>query len=230
MSKKSDGTLGAEAIREHDNQQGGIDIETNDHRMNTLVRPYSLELIRSASRLDPGINPFLSSHPSLDPSCKEQFNAKKWARALLQHSAQHPQKYPRLESGVAYRNLSIHGFGTETDYQKDVLNVLWQAPMMVKQFFSNKRQKIDILREFDGIIKKGEMLLVLGRPGSGVSTLLKTIAGETRGLHVGPYSHLSYQGRYSIPNSAFAVAGRGCHIRLLITDLLFRNTHRDNAQ
>lgn len=29
---------------------------------------------------------------------------------------------------------------------------------------------------------------------SGVSTLLKTIAGETNGLHLDPNSHISYQG------------------------------------
>jgi ABC-type multidrug transport system ATPase subunit len=33
----------------------------------------------------------------------------------------------------------------------------------------------------DGVVKEGEMLLVLGKPGSGATTLLKTIAGETRG-------------------------------------------------
>lgn len=195
MSKPSDDTLHAKAIQEHDHQRNDMDIEANDTHVNEIVRPYSLDLIRSASRLDPGINPFLSDHPALDPNCREEFNAKKWARALLQHSYHQPEDYPRLEAGVAYRNLSVHGYGTDTDYQKDVLNVLWQAPMMIKQALSNRRQKIDILREFDGIIKSGEMLLVLGRPGSGVSTLLKTIAGETQGLHLGDHSHFSYQGQ-----------------------------------
>lgn len=34
-----------------------------------------------------------------------------------------------------------------------------------------------ILREFNGLLKPGEMMLVVGRPGSGCSTLLKTLAG-----------------------------------------------------
>ncbi|KAL2884521.1 Multidrug resistance protein [Colletotrichum sp. CLE4] len=218
MSKPSDDTLHAKAFQEHDDHRNNMDIEANDAQVNALVRPYSLDLIRSASRLDPGINPFLSDHPALDPSCREEFNAKKWARALLQHSYHNPEDYPRLEAGVAYRNLSVHGFGTDTDYQKDVLNVLWQAPMMIKQAVSKRRQKIDILREFDGIIKSGEMLLVLGRPGSGVSTLLKTIAGETQGLHLGDHSHFSYQG---IPMETMHKRFRGEVIYQAETDIHF---------
>jgi len=38
------------------------------------------------------------------------------------------------------------------------------------------------------------MLVVLGRPGSGCSTLLKTIAGETNGFFVDERAHLNYQG------------------------------------
>ncbi|KZL71217.1 multidrug resistance protein cdr1 [Colletotrichum tofieldiae] len=216
--KESDDTLRAKAIRRHDHQQDDMDIEANDPRVNDLVRPSTLELVRSASRLDPDINPFLSSHPSLNPSCRDEFNAKKWARALLQHSRHHPQHYPRLEAGVAYRNLSVHGYGTDTDYQKDVLNVLWQAPMMIKQFFSKRQQKMDILREFDGIVKSGELLLVLGRPGSGVSTLLKTIAGETQGLHLGSHSHFSYQG---IPMETMHKRFRGEVIYQAETDVHF---------
>lgn len=190
----SDDTLHAKTLHTTYQYQDETDVE-NDSRLNEVIRPRSMELIRTVSRIDPTINPFLSSHPSLDPNCREQFNARKWAKALLQHSAHNPEEYPRLEAGVAWRNLSVHGFGTDTDYQKDVLNVLYQAPLMAKQFLSNRRQKIDILREFDGLVRSGEMLLVLGRPGSGVTTLLKTIAGETEGLHLDKHSHFSYQGQ-----------------------------------
>ncbi|KAF9878804.1 hypothetical protein CkaCkLH20_03704 [Colletotrichum karsti] len=217
-STPSDDTLHTKTIQEHEQQQDETDIEVNDGRMNDLVRPYSLDLVRSASRLDATINPFLSSHPSLDPRSPDQFNAKKWAKALLQHSSHHPERFPRLEASVAWRNLSVHGYGTDTDYQKDVLNVLLQGPMMVKQFFSNRRQKIDILRDFDGIVKSGEMLLVLGRPGSGVSTLLKTIAGETEGLHLGSHSHFSYQG---IPMETMHREFRGEVIYQAETDIHF---------
>ena len=38
------------------------------------------------------------------------------------------------------------------------------------------------------------MLVVLGRPGSGCSTLLKTISGETHGFYIDQKSEINYQG------------------------------------
>ncbi|KAK2777591.1 multidrug resistance protein cdr1 [Colletotrichum kahawae] len=215
----SNDTLREKTIQEQHHQSDETDLDVSDDGVNELVRRYSLELVHTSTRPNSSfVNPFLSKDPSLDPSSREHFNAKKWTRSLLQHSDHDPEKFPRLEAGVAWRNLSVHGFGTDTDYQKDVLNVLLQGPMMIKQFFSNRRQKIDILREFDGIVKSGEMLLVLGRPGSGVSTLLKTIAGETNGLHLESHSHLSYQG---IPMETMHKAFRGEVIYQAETDIHF---------
>ena len=54
--------------------------------------------------------------------------------------------------------------------------------------------KIQILRNFEGLVKSGEMLVVLGRPGSGCSTLLKTISGETHGFFIDEQSKINYQG------------------------------------
>lgn len=54
--------------------------------------------------------------------------------------------------------------------------------------------KFQILHGFDGLIRPGEMLLVLGRPGSGCSTLLKGLAGETQGFDVSSESEIRYRG------------------------------------
>lgn len=54
--------------------------------------------------------------------------------------------------------------------------------------------KIQILRDFEGLVRSGEMLVVLGRPGSGCSTLLKTISGETHGFFIDESSNINYQG------------------------------------
>ncbi|KAF8904005.1 ABC-2 type transporter-domain-containing protein [Mucidula mucida] len=58
----------------------------------------------------------------------------------------------------------------------------------------NHGRRIDILRDFEGLVKAGEMLVVLGRPGSGCTTLLKSIAGETHGFYVEQDAHINYQG------------------------------------
>jgi ATP-binding cassette subfamily G (WHITE) protein 2 (PDR) len=66
---------------------------------------------------------------------------------------------------------------------------------LFKRLIGRRQQtKIQILRDFDGLVRSGEMLVVLGRPGSGCSTLLKTIAGETSGFFVDSNAYINYQG------------------------------------
>ena len=62
------------------------------------------------------------------------------------------------------------------------------------------------------------MCLVLGRPGSGCSTFLKTISGETHGLHISTESNLQYQG---IPASIMHSDFRGEVIYNAETDVHF---------
>lgn len=57
-----------------------------------------------------------------------------------------------------------------------------------------KKQKIQILRNVDGLVRSGEMLIVLGRPGSGCTTFLKTLAGETHGFYLEAETSIHYQG------------------------------------
>lgn len=40
----------------------------------------------------------------------------------------------------------------------------------------------ELLSNFDGCVRPGEMLLVLGRPGSGCSTFLKVFCNQTAGF------------------------------------------------
>lgn len=40
-----------------------------------------------------------------------------------------------------------------------------------------------IIKDFSGIVKDGEMLLVLGRPGSGCSTFLRSLANDRKPYH-----------------------------------------------
>jgi ATP-binding cassette subfamily G (WHITE) protein 2 (PDR) len=142
------------------------------------------------------INPFLGSsgNPALDPH-SGKFSARAWCKALLAIQSRDPERYPERTAGIAYKNLSVHGFGVPTDYQKTFGNYPLEIGGLV-QTLVGKRQKtkIQILRDFDGLVRSGEMLVVLGRPGSGCSTLLKTIAGETSGFFVDGSSHLNYQG------------------------------------
>lgn len=63
-----------------------------------------------------------------------------------------------------------------------------------RNYISREKQGVQILEGLDGLIRAGEVLLVLGPPGSGCSTFLKTIAGEPRGTQVNTGSVFNYQG------------------------------------
>ncbi|KAI5287946.1 hypothetical protein KEM54_005599 [Ascosphaera aggregata] len=141
------------------------------------------------------VNPFteLKEGSSIDPD-SPNFNARAWIKNLLSIQSRDPDRYPRRTAGFSFKNLSVHGFGTPTDYQKDVFNVTLEVGSIARTIFGGGKNKIQILRNFDGLVKSGEMLVVLGRPGSGCSTFLKSISGEMNGIYLDENSYLNYQG------------------------------------
>ncbi|KAL8420361.1 hypothetical protein RB594_003230 [Gaeumannomyces avenae] len=142
-----------------------------------------------------GGNPFVvaSSDPesSLNPNGKN-FSAQAWARAVAEMVSAEGAAF--RTSGVCFQNLDVFGFGAATDYQKTVSNVWLETVGLARRLLGQGQTRIDILRGFDGVVRKGEMLVVLGPPGSGCSTLLKTIAGETDGIFIEDKSYFNYQG------------------------------------
>lgn len=116
------------------------------------------------------INPFLASeNPSLNPN-SAKFSSKAWLEALMGITSRDPERYPKRVAGVAYKNLSAHGFGDPTDYQKTFGNYPFELPSVAKRLIGRgKKTRIQILRNFDGLVKSGEMLVVLGRPGRSAS-------------------------------------------------------------
>ncbi|KJZ71808.1 hypothetical protein HIM_08828 [Hirsutella minnesotensis 3608] len=104
------------------------------------------------------------------------------------------QDFRRL--GLCLENVSVFGYGTSARFQKTVGNIWLALPGMVRRFISSEatEDRVNILRGFDALIHPGDMCLVLGPPGSGCSTLLKTISGDTQGLHVSRDSYFNYHG------------------------------------
>jgi len=116
-------------------------------------------------------NPFNSADPRLQPN-SDQFNVKTWVKTLMQIISRDPELYPNRTAGVSFRDLSVHGFGSQQDYQKDVSNLWMEGIDVLRNVLGGGRpggktgeRKIQILRNFDGLVKSGEMLVVLGRPG-----------------------------------------------------------------
>lgn len=110
-------------------------------------------------------NPFAcSTDATLDPN-SSQFDVKRWITTFFHSVSQDPRRYPLRSAGISVRDLSVHGYGSSVAYQKDFLNVLLQAVDMVAGYLNRKEQKIQILKDHDALLRSGEMLLVLGRPG-----------------------------------------------------------------
>lgn len=139
-------------------------------------------------------NPFVADADSVLNPKSANFSAKEWAKAIVELIS--PSNTSLRSAGVCFQNLSVHGFRATTDYHKDV-GTVWLSFVagIVQGLLGNPRPKVDILNQMDGLVRQGEMLVVLGPPGSGCSTFLKSIAGETNGIHIGEGSYFNYQGR-----------------------------------
>ncbi|KAM0517595.1 hypothetical protein ACHAPS_008073 [Verticillium nonalfalfae] len=147
----------------------------------------------SHSQHQPSLFPLPTNGP-LNPESPD-FNPRKWAKAFFALRRGCGDGVPPRTTGIAFRDLSVYGFGTATDYQKTVGNLALEGVTVFKKLLlQQKQQRIDILHNLEGVVHNGEMLAVLGPPGSGCSTLLRTIAGDTHGFHVSDDTTINYQG------------------------------------
>ncbi|RSL90675.1 hypothetical protein CEP52_014514 [Fusarium oligoseptatum] len=128
-----------------------------------------------------------------DPS-SPKFDARAWAKAFYQARVTAAKGTAPRTSGIAFKDLDVYGYGTATDYQKTVGNAIWSLSSLIRKAAGDRGDRIDILRNLEGVVRSGEMLCVLGPPGSGCSTALKTIAGDTHGFHIGENATVNYQG------------------------------------
>lgn len=112
-------------------------------------------------------NPFEEGEDSVLNPASPNFKPHAFAKSLLNLQARDPEKWKTRTAGFAYKNLSVYGFGSATDYQKSVGNVVLEVVGLAKKLLRmDNPRKIDILQNLDGVVHSGEMLVVLGPPGS----------------------------------------------------------------
>ncbi|PYH66150.1 ABC drug exporter AtrF [Aspergillus vadensis CBS 113365] len=110
---------------------------------------------------------------------------------------------PAKKVGVVFKDVTVKGVETGASFVRtlpdavigtfgpDLYNIVCRfAP---KLRFGRKPPVRDLLHEFTGAVREGEMMLVLGRPGAGCSTFLKTIAND-REAFAGVEGEISYGG------------------------------------
>lgn len=101
-------------------------------------------------------------------------------------------------SDVSFPKVRTHVAHTNKDYQKTVGNMALYGYQTLRDKITGRKNRVNILNSIDGVVDAGEMLVVLGPPGSGCTTLLKAIAGEMNGIYLDESSHLNYRGKFKL--------------------------------
>lgn len=187
--KDKDADHGAGSTLDEEEDDSSSDFGRRRSQVQSLARRYTTREHTGGAVWG---NPFLDSDKEspLNPN-SDHFDARAWSKAVVDMDEIGPRT-----SGVCFQHLNVYGYGKPTDFQKNVGNVWLDAAGAVRKVMGlEKPRQIDILRDFDGIVNRGEMLIVLGPPGAGCSTFLKTISGETNGLYIDNQSYFNYQGK-----------------------------------
>ena len=88
--------------------------------------------------------------------------------------------------GLVFKNLNVTGMGLGAALQPTLGDPFLNPFRLVRSLLTKgnalgKPPVRTILHDFSGCVRPGEMLLVLGRPGSGCSTFLKVLANQRFG-------------------------------------------------
>lgn len=148
-----------------------------------------------------GVNPIFSDpeapgyDPKLDPN-SENFSSAAWVKNMAHLSAADPDFYKPYSLGCAWKNLSASGASADVAYQSTVVNIPYKILKSGLRKFQRSKETntFQILKPMDGCLNPGELLVVLGRPGSGCTTLLKSISSNTHGFDLGADTKISYSG------------------------------------
>lgn len=149
-----------------------------------------------------GINPISDNDPNLEGYSEEldpnsdMFNSVKWVQNMANTTNSDPDYYKPYSLGCCWQNLSAAGESADVAYQTTIANL---PEKIIKYGIRHMRPKrssdtFQILKPMDGCLKPGELMVVLGRPGSGCTTFLKSISTNTHGFNLSPETEISYSG------------------------------------
>ncbi|KAL1625652.1 ATP-binding cassette transporter snq2 [Diplodia seriata] len=185
----------------------GINVARAEHDFQELSRELS-RLSRSQSKKDKGgaatdIEKVASVSEASD---REPFDLEGVLRGHRGEDEEAGIKAKQV--GVIWDGLTVRGIGGVKNYVKtfpqafvSFFNVYETAKSLLG--VGKKGREFDILKDFRGVAKPGEMVLVLGRPGSGCTSFLKVIANQRFGytdvagdVMYGPFDSATFEKRY----------------------------------
>lgn len=143
---------------------------------------------------------------SSSESEEESWDLEQTLRGTKEEDAVAGIKSKRI--GLLWENLTVKGIGGAKNLVKtfpEAFTSFFNVPGTLMHIFGygKKGREFSILKNFRGVAKPGEMVLVLGRPGSGCTTFLKIISNQRFGytgidgeVLYGPYDSKTFEKRY----------------------------------
>lgn len=201
----------------YSNPTGGVDVTRAEHQFAELSKELSRTSNASRRRLsrvqsrqsrknEVVTDVEKDAVATSDASSDEPFDLESTLRGSKDEEEAAGIKSKRI--GVVWDDLTVSGIG-------GVKNIAKTFPDAFVSFFNvyataksilglgKKGEEFDILKNFKGVVKPGEMVLVLGKPGSGCTTFLKVISNQRYGytnvggkVLYGPFDSDFFEKRY----------------------------------
>ncbi|KAI7880358.1 hypothetical protein K492DRAFT_187898 [Lichtheimia hyalospora FSU 10163] len=169
---------------------GQVNVNTAINEYNDLKRELTKASTRDSTQKPQ--QPTDLEKGRLTPPKEEEFDLDDFLQSVAvrwEEAGKVPKKL-----GLIWKDLHVEGAGADAHTIPTVLSDLINVIQPWKYFgYGVKTTKRVILDKLSGCCKEGEMMLVLGRPGSGCSTMLKILA-NVRGAYTKVDGEVSYGG------------------------------------
>lgn len=201
-------------------EPGGVDVIGAERQFAALQRQLShvsqasKKLSRQASRRSSvkGAAVDLEKGASVDSAKDDEDDGEPFNLETILRGNQQLEEEAGIKSkqiGVMWKDVTVRGVGgtkilvpTFPDAFVDFFGFPFRQLARLLHLQS-KATEVDILRDFSGVAHPGQMVLVLGRPGSGCTTFLKIIANQRFGytgiqgdVRYGPFTSDEFEKRY----------------------------------
>jgi ABC-type multidrug transport system ATPase subunit/ABC-type multidrug transport system permease subunit len=120
-----------------------------------------------------------------EPAEIERLMSRMFGHARQEHGEEERMRH----SGVIFRDLTVKGVGLGASLQPTVGDIFLGLPRTIRNLIKGgpkaataKPPVRELISHFDGCVRPGELLLVLGRPGAGCSTFLKAFCNQRYGF------------------------------------------------
>lgn len=143
---------------------------------------------------------YISSDPDEEQAEIERLMSRMFGRNRQENSEEEKSRHV----GLVFKNLTVKGIGLGAALQPTLSDIFLGLPrrlMSKNKKDAGKPPIRTILSNITGCIRPGEMLLVLGRPGSGCSTFLKALANQR-------FGYKSVEGEVSYGGTDAKIMGR----------------------